>query len=250
MSGQPFFYVLLLGAVIAAFKYRDRARAWLDRRFFRQEYDARAVLLSLSGAFPTRPIPTSSRPWSSIRLTRRSIRRWWRCSWAASNPTRSCRCRCCTAPRTRWPNAVASGPCSAGPTRRSISTSATHGRRRRGCRRTRSSGCAARAQRCLCRSTSGRPPATARRARARRQAIGRALQRRRPRAAGVDCRAGQPRARRGAAAPASVACGLGGARHVDADPGTPAGGGPGLVNECPQWAAASSGTSRRVPTTG
>jgi len=51
-SGQPLFYAVLLVGVIAAFKYRDRARAWLDRRFFRQEYDARAVLLSLSGRIP------------------------------------------------------------------------------------------------------------------------------------------------------------------------------------------------------
>ncbi len=52
VSGQPLFYAALLAAVIAAFKYRDRARAWVDQRFFRQEYDARAVLLSLSGRIP------------------------------------------------------------------------------------------------------------------------------------------------------------------------------------------------------
>jgi predicted Ser/Thr protein kinase len=52
VSGQPLFYAVLLGLVIAAFKYRDRARTWLDRRFFRQDYDARAVLLSLAGRIP------------------------------------------------------------------------------------------------------------------------------------------------------------------------------------------------------
>jgi tRNA A-37 threonylcarbamoyl transferase component Bud32 len=32
----------------AALKYRDRARSWLDERFFRREYDARKILLSLA----------------------------------------------------------------------------------------------------------------------------------------------------------------------------------------------------------
>ena len=40
-------YIALLLATIAAFKYRDRARQWLDERFFREEYDARKILLSL-----------------------------------------------------------------------------------------------------------------------------------------------------------------------------------------------------------
>ncbi|MBK5296045.1 MAG: serine/threonine protein kinase [Vicinamibacteria bacterium] len=52
VSGQPLFYAVLLVTVIAAIRYRDTARAWLDRHFFRQEYDARAVLLSLSGRIP------------------------------------------------------------------------------------------------------------------------------------------------------------------------------------------------------
>ncbi len=52
VSGQPLFYAVLLGLTIAAFKFRDRERAWLDRRFFRAEYDARAVLLSLAGRIP------------------------------------------------------------------------------------------------------------------------------------------------------------------------------------------------------
>ena len=29
-------------------RYRDRARQWLDQRFFREEYDARKILLSLA----------------------------------------------------------------------------------------------------------------------------------------------------------------------------------------------------------
>ncbi|HEX5475191.1 MAG TPA: protein kinase [Vicinamibacterales bacterium] len=41
-------YLLLLGATIVAWRYRDRARVWLDERFFRSEYDARQILLSLA----------------------------------------------------------------------------------------------------------------------------------------------------------------------------------------------------------
>ena len=33
---------------VAAFRYRERARQWLDLRFFREEYDARKILLSLA----------------------------------------------------------------------------------------------------------------------------------------------------------------------------------------------------------
>ena len=52
VSGQPLFYAVLLGLIVVGIKYRERERAWLDRRFFRQEYDARAVLLSLAGRIP------------------------------------------------------------------------------------------------------------------------------------------------------------------------------------------------------
>jgi GAF domain-containing protein/predicted Ser/Thr protein kinase len=52
VSGQPLFYAVLLALIVVGIKYRERERAWLDRRFFRQEYDARAVLLSLSGRIP------------------------------------------------------------------------------------------------------------------------------------------------------------------------------------------------------
>jgi hypothetical protein len=40
-------YVVLIPVSLAAFRYRDRARLWLDQRFFREEYDARKILLSL-----------------------------------------------------------------------------------------------------------------------------------------------------------------------------------------------------------
>jgi tRNA A-37 threonylcarbamoyl transferase component Bud32 len=45
-SGSGVYIVLLL-ATVGAFKYRERARQWLDQRFFREEYDARKILLSL-----------------------------------------------------------------------------------------------------------------------------------------------------------------------------------------------------------
>jgi hypothetical protein len=41
-------YMVLLALSIAAFVYRERARQWLDERFFRQEYDARKILVSLA----------------------------------------------------------------------------------------------------------------------------------------------------------------------------------------------------------
>jgi predicted Ser/Thr protein kinase len=41
-------YLLLFVATIAVARYRERARLWLDHRFFREEYDARKILLSLA----------------------------------------------------------------------------------------------------------------------------------------------------------------------------------------------------------
>ncbi|HET7218332.1 MAG TPA: protein kinase, partial [Vicinamibacterales bacterium] len=41
-------YALLIVASVATFAYRERARLWLDQRFFREEYDARKILLSLA----------------------------------------------------------------------------------------------------------------------------------------------------------------------------------------------------------
>ena len=52
IGGQPLVFAGLAGAFLLALRYRDRATAWLDRRFFRAEYDARAVLLSLAGRIP------------------------------------------------------------------------------------------------------------------------------------------------------------------------------------------------------
>lgn len=47
-TGQPAIYVLLLAAAWGLSFYRDKARPWLDQRFFREEYDARKILLSLA----------------------------------------------------------------------------------------------------------------------------------------------------------------------------------------------------------
>ncbi len=55
-------YLALLGASVAALRYRDRARQWLDQRFFREEYDARKILLSLASRvrFETDPADLSA----------------------------------------------------------------------------------------------------------------------------------------------------------------------------------------------
>jgi len=52
VAGQPLLYALLLATFLLALRFRDRARAWLDQRFFRTDYDARAVLVSLAGRVP------------------------------------------------------------------------------------------------------------------------------------------------------------------------------------------------------
>src|SRR4029453_6020525 len=52
VAGQPLMYGVLLAMFLVALRFRDRARAWLDRRFFRTDYDARAVLVSLGGRVP------------------------------------------------------------------------------------------------------------------------------------------------------------------------------------------------------
>jgi GAF domain-containing protein len=55
-------YAALLAASIAALVYRDRARQWLDQHFFREEYDARKILLSLASRvrFETDPSDLST----------------------------------------------------------------------------------------------------------------------------------------------------------------------------------------------
>jgi len=56
--GQPLFYAVCLGLAIAGFRYRLAAQQWLDQRFFRAEYDAREILVSLANRVPYEDDPT------------------------------------------------------------------------------------------------------------------------------------------------------------------------------------------------
>jgi tRNA A-37 threonylcarbamoyl transferase component Bud32 len=62
VSSSAGVYLGLVIASIAAFRYRERARQWLDERFFREEYDARKILLSLASRvrFETDPADLAS----------------------------------------------------------------------------------------------------------------------------------------------------------------------------------------------
>lgn len=55
---QPWFYALSLGLAGLGFRYRDQAQQWLDQRFFRAEYDAREILVSLANRVPYENDPT------------------------------------------------------------------------------------------------------------------------------------------------------------------------------------------------
>ncbi|MGH6962102.1 MAG: GAF domain-containing protein, partial [Dongiaceae bacterium] len=50
--GQPLFYAAAIVLAALGFRYRDRAQRWLDRRFFRAEYDGREILVTLAGRVP------------------------------------------------------------------------------------------------------------------------------------------------------------------------------------------------------
>ena len=52
VSGRPLFYLFCLAMLGLAVRYRDPAQRWLDQRFFRAEYDAREILVSLAGRVP------------------------------------------------------------------------------------------------------------------------------------------------------------------------------------------------------
>lgn len=52
IGGRPLFYVICLVMLGLAVRYRDTAQRWLDQRFFRAEYDAREILVSLAGRVP------------------------------------------------------------------------------------------------------------------------------------------------------------------------------------------------------
>jgi eukaryotic-like serine/threonine-protein kinase len=49
---HPWFYTLSLGLAALGFRYRNQAQRWLDQRFFRAEYDAREILVSLVNRVP------------------------------------------------------------------------------------------------------------------------------------------------------------------------------------------------------
>jgi len=52
VSGRPLFYLICLGALGLGLRYRVAAQRWLDQHFFRSEYDAREILVSLAGRVP------------------------------------------------------------------------------------------------------------------------------------------------------------------------------------------------------
>ena len=52
VSGRPLFYLFFLAMLGLVLKYRVPAQQWLDQRFFRTEYDAREILVSLAGRVP------------------------------------------------------------------------------------------------------------------------------------------------------------------------------------------------------
>jgi eukaryotic-like serine/threonine-protein kinase len=60
-SGSVVYLVLFVATLLVA-RYRDRARLWLDQQFFREEYDARKILLSLASRvrFETDPADLAS----------------------------------------------------------------------------------------------------------------------------------------------------------------------------------------------
>jgi serine/threonine-protein kinase len=52
VTGRPLFDLFFLAMLGAGLRYRDSAQRWLDQRFFRAEYDAREILVSLAGRVP------------------------------------------------------------------------------------------------------------------------------------------------------------------------------------------------------
>ncbi|HUQ86502.1 MAG TPA: protein kinase [Vicinamibacterales bacterium] len=52
VSGRPLFYLFFLAMLGLGLKYRETAQRWLDQQFFRNEYDAREILVSLAGRVP------------------------------------------------------------------------------------------------------------------------------------------------------------------------------------------------------
>jgi hypothetical protein len=57
LSSSGLYAVLIIGSALT-FMNRERARQWLDQRFFREEYDARKILLSLASRVRFETDPT------------------------------------------------------------------------------------------------------------------------------------------------------------------------------------------------
>jgi hypothetical protein len=57
-TGSSALYAILIIASAITFMKRERARLWLDQRFFREEYDARKILLSLASRVRFETDPT------------------------------------------------------------------------------------------------------------------------------------------------------------------------------------------------
>jgi predicted Ser/Thr protein kinase len=52
VMGQPLFYAISLALVALGWRFRDQAQRALDKQFFRAEYDAREILVSLANRVP------------------------------------------------------------------------------------------------------------------------------------------------------------------------------------------------------
>ena len=52
VGGRPLFYLFFLVMLALGLRYRDAAQRWLDQRFFRDEYDAREILVALADRVP------------------------------------------------------------------------------------------------------------------------------------------------------------------------------------------------------
>lgn len=52
VTGRPLFYLFFLVMLGLGLRYRVAAQRWLDKHFFRAEYDAREILVSLAGRVP------------------------------------------------------------------------------------------------------------------------------------------------------------------------------------------------------
>jgi GAF domain-containing protein len=52
VGGQPGFYLVCVVLIGLSLRYREAVERWLDRKFFRNEYDAREILVSLASRIP------------------------------------------------------------------------------------------------------------------------------------------------------------------------------------------------------